>query len=120
MKNILIIEDNQTIRENLEELLELSNFQVTTASDGQEGMEAIQKRKPNLIICDVAMPEVNGYQVLEFLKSKPETNKIPFIFITSSAQNKEIKKGVLSRADCYLTKPFQTEELLDTIDKLLS
>ena len=120
MRKILIIEDNQEIRENLEELLDLLNFQAITAINGKEGINSIQTEKPNLIICDVHMPEMNGYQVLEFVKSNPETAKVPFIFITSSSQNSEIEKGVLSGADSYLVKPFQVEELQDIIKKLLS
>jgi len=119
MKKVLIIEDNKDIRENIDELLQLSNFEVVTANNGQEGVEVIQKEKPDLILCDVHMPVMNGYQVLEAVKSKPETAKIPFVFITSSSQKKAIEKGVLSGADSYLVKPFQMEELQGTINKLL-
>ncbi len=117
MRKVLLIEDNQNIRENIEELLELSNYEVMTANNGQEGVEAIQSRKPDLILCDVHMPKMNGYQVLEYVKSKP--TEIPFVFITSSSQEKDIKKGVLSGADSYLIKPFEIEDLQNTIIKLL-
>ncbi|MFT4534521.1 MAG: CheY-like chemotaxis protein [Saprospiraceae bacterium] len=119
MKKILVIEDNRSIRENLEELLTLSNYYVITAKNGKLGIEAIQKQLPDLIICDVAMPEVDGYQVLDYVKSKSKTTKIPFVFVTSSAQKGEIEKGVLSGATSYLTKPYHTEDLLETVERLL-
>jgi len=119
MRKVLLIEDNQNIRENIEELLELSNYEVMTANNGQEGVDAIQKGKPDLILCDVHMPKMNGYQVLDFAKSTPETAEIPFVFITSSSQQKDVEKGVLSGADSYLIKPFELEDLQNTIIKLL-
>lgn len=120
MKTILIIEDNKNIRENIEEFLELLNFKALTANNGKEGVAAIQSSKPDLILCDVHMPEMDGFQVLEFVKLKPETSAVPFVFITSSSQKAAIEKGVLSGADSYLVKPFQLEELQETIDKLLN
>ncbi len=119
MRKILIIEDNPNIRENLEELLELSNFEVDTATNGLEGIHSIQVEKPDLILCDVHMPKMNGYQVLEFLKTELKTVKIPFVFITSSSQKREIEKGIHSGADSFLVKPFKIEILQDTIEKLL-
>jgi len=119
MRKILIIEDNQIIRENIVELLEILEYQAIKANNGKEGVHSILREKPDLILCDVHMPEMNGYQVLEFVKSKPDTASIPFVFVTSSSQKVDIKKGVLSGADSYLVKPFQFEELENTIKSLL-
>ena len=119
MHQILIIEDNIDIRDNIEELLELSNYRVITADDGQKGLVQIQTELPDLILCDIHMPKMNGYQVLEHTKSNPKTAIIPFVFITSSAQNKDIEKGILSGADSYLTKPFNIEDLAKTLEKFL-
>lgn len=119
MKKILIVEDNKNIRENIEELLLLIEYQVCIASNGKEGVDSIETENPDLVLCDVHMPLMNGYQVLDHIKSNPTTAKIPFVFITSSSQQKDIDKGVLSGADSYLIKPFQMEELEHTIKKLL-
>ncbi|MFT6333515.1 MAG: CheY-like chemotaxis protein [Saprospiraceae bacterium] len=119
MRTTLVIEDNYNIRENLWELLELSNFHVTTASNGLRGIDSLRSETPDLIIYDVSIPEMNGYQVLEFVKSKPETAKILFMFVTSIVQKKEIEKGVLSGADSYLTKPLKEAILFENIEGLL-
>ena len=86
MKNILIIEDNEDIRENVAEILTLSDYKVLTAANGKEGIEAAQKHKPDLIICDIMMPGVDGYGVLQVLHKTPETQNIPFIFLTSNSE----------------------------------
>lgn len=119
MSRILIIEDNNLIRENIEELLSLSDFQVITAENGQKGIISIQTERPDLILCDISMPKMNGYQVLEITKSQPETATIPFIFMTSKAQKKDIQDGLHQGADSYLTKPFLTEDLMAAIDRFL-
>ena len=119
MSKILLIEDNRDIRDNLGEFLELSNYQVVSANNGREGIERIQEVMPDLILCDIAMPEMDGYQVLEHIRSKATTAKIPFVFITSSAQKQDIEKGRLAGADAYLPKPFPTRKLVDTIERLL-
>lgn len=115
MKKILVIEDNKDIRENLEELLSLSNYKVNTAADGAKGIEYALAAHYDLILCDVAMPVKNGYEVLEVLKSHATKHEIPFIFLTASAQEEDIAMGKASKADAYMTKPFEMEELLATI-----
>lgn len=119
MYKILVIEDNELIRDNIEELLELSNYRVVTASNGQKGLVQIQTELPDLILCDIDMPKMNGYQFLEHVKSNPKTAIIPFVFITSSAQKEDIEKGLISGADSYLTKPFTIEDLTTTLEKCL-
>lgn len=120
MKRILIIEDNTDIRENLEEYLMLCDFDVVIAQDGEVGLAKIQEKRPHLILCDIAMPKMDGFQVLEQIKSDKKTATIPFVFITSSAQKKDLEKGMSVGADAYLTKPFQMQELTKVIDQFVN
>ena len=115
MKNILIIEDNEDIRENVAEILSLSDYKVITAANGKEGIEAAQKHKPDLIICDIMMPGVDGYGVLHVLHKTPETQNIPFIFLTSKSERSDFRAAMELGADDYITKPFSGNELLNAI-----
>ena len=115
-KTVLIIEDNNDIRENVEEILELAGFQVYQASNGKAGVELAIKHTPALILCDIMMPELDGYGVLYLLKKSPETVHIPFIFLTAKAERVDQRKGMEMGADDYLTKPFDDLELLNAID----
>ncbi len=116
MKNILIIEDNEDIRENVAEILTLSDYKVLTAANGKEGIEAAQKYKPDLIICDIMMPGVDGYGVLHVLHKTPETQNIPFIFLTSKSERSDFRAAMELGADDYITKPFAGNELLNAIE----
>ena len=116
---ILIIEDNTDIRENLAEILELSSYEVQSTTDGEKGIKCIREDMPDLILCDIAMPGMNGYQVLEAAKATPSIARIPFIFITSSAQSWDIVGGEQAGADAYLVKPFETKQLINTINHFL-
>lgn len=116
MKKILLIEDNEEVRENTAEILELANYEVVTARNGKEGVEMAHKSVPDLIICDIMMPELDGYGVLHILSKKPETARIPFIFLTAKAEKSDIRKGMGQGADDYLTKPFDETDLLNTIE----
>jgi CRP-like cAMP-binding protein/CheY-like chemotaxis protein len=116
MKKILIIEDNQEVRENVAEILELSNYEVFTAENGKVGVQLANKNKPDLIICDVMMPELDGFGVLHILSKKPQTASIPFIFLTAKAEKTDFRKGMNLGADDYITKPFDDAELLDAIE----
>src|SRR6185369_16481386 len=102
MKKILLIEDNKDMRENTREILELANYQVHAAKNGKEGVEAAQKEKPDLIICDIMMPVLDGYGVLHMLAKKDETAGIPFIFLTAKAERSELRKGMEMGADDYV------------------
>lgn len=118
-KKILIIEDNKEIRENIVEILELSNFQVLSASNGKMGVEKALKVIPDLIICDIIMPELDGYGVLHSLQKHPQTAVIPFIFLTAKSEKADFRKGMGLGADDYLCKPFEDIELLNAIDTRL-
>ncbi|MGY3052235.1 CRP-like cAMP-binding protein/CheY-like chemotaxis protein [Pedobacter sp. UYEF25] len=116
---ILIIEDHQDIRESTAEILELAGFQTFTAADGRKGVEVAQEEVPDLIICDIMMPELDGYGVLYLLNKMPKTSNIPFIFLTAKVDRTDIRKGMEMGADDYLTKPFDDIELLSAIESRL-
>ncbi len=117
MKKILIIEDDFSIRENLEELLRLSEFDVYTAPNGKEGIKMASDILPTLILCDIMMPGIDGYAVKEVLQEKEDTASIPFIFLTAKSETKEIRKGMILGADDYIIKPYESKELIDSIYK---
>jgi CRP-like cAMP-binding protein/ActR/RegA family two-component response regulator len=119
MKKILIIEDNLEVRENLAEILELSNYEVVTSENGVLGVEQALKDTPDLILCDVMMPELDGFGVLKILSKKPQTSDVPFIFLTAKAEKTDMRKGMNLGADDYITKPFDDVELLDAIEMRL-
>ena len=116
MKKILLIEDNQDIRENTAEILELANYSVVVAENGKEGVSLALKEKPDLIICDIMMPVLDGYGVLHLISKNEELSGIPFIFMTAKAERSDFRKGMEMGADDYLTKPFDDIELLNAIE----
>ncbi|HYK77274.1 MAG TPA: response regulator [Daejeonella sp.] len=118
-KKILIIEDNDDIRESTAEILELANYTVSQATNGKAGVEMAQQQIPDLILCDIMMPELDGYGVLYLLGKNPETANIPFIFMTAKAERMDMRKGMEMGADDYLTKPFDEIELLNSIESRL-
>jgi DNA-binding response OmpR family regulator len=115
MTKILLIEDHQDVRENTAEILELANYEVITAEDGKKGLELAMRTQPDIIICDIMMPELNGYDVLLHLSKDEKTASIPFIFLTAKTERIAIRKGMNLGADDYLTKPFEESELLDAV-----
>ena len=119
MIKVLIIEDNADVRENTAELLELSNYDVATAENGKIGVEIAKKILPDIIVCDIMMPELDGYEVLEALNKNSETASIPFIFLTAKTEKTDMRKGMNLGADDYLTKPFSENELLEAIESRL-
>lgn len=119
MKTILLIEDNLEMRENTAEILELANYNVITAVNGKEGVKMATEKKPHLIICDIMMPELDGYGVLHMLSKNNETAGIPFIFLTAKAEKGDYRKGMSMGADDYLTKPFDDTELLHAVETRL-
>jgi len=119
MKTILVIEDESNILQNLQTILTLANYQVLTANNGQIGIELAKKYLPSLIVCDVMMPQLNGYEVLTILRENNATANIPFIFLTAKVERLDIRQGMELGADDYLTKPFETEELLKAIESRL-
>lgn len=116
MKTILLIEDNLDVRENTAEILELADYKVLTAENGKIGIELAKKNAPDLVICDIMMPELDGYGVIHVLSKNPETAAIPFIFLTAKTEKGDIRKGMNLGADDYLTKPFDDVELLDAVE----
>lgn len=119
MKTILLIEDNTEIRENTAEILELSNYKVLTAPDGKQGVELAIHHKPDLIVCDIMMPVLDGYGVIHMLQKNADTKNTPFIFLSAKAERVEIRKGMELGADDYITKPFNGSELLSAIESRL-
>ena len=120
MKTILLIEDDTALRENTAEILELENYTVFTAPNGRIGIEMAKKHTPDIIVCDIMMPEVDGYGVLEAVALESSTTHIPFIFLSAKTEHKEIRKGMNLGADDYLTKPYEEEELLSAIESRLA
>ena len=112
---LLVIEDSREVRENLAEILELSGYAVLTAPDGLAGAKLAIERLPDLILCDVMMPELDGYGVLNLLSENARTAPIPFVFITARTETEDIRRGMNLGADDYITKPFYKDELLRVI-----
>ncbi len=119
MKKILIIEDDRIMRENMAELLELAGYAVEVASDGKEGVEKARRIIPDLIVCDVKMPKLDGFGVLHVLANEAATSAIPFIFVTARSERSDRRKGMEMGADDYLTKPFEDTELIQAVETRL-
>ncbi|MBL0309904.1 MAG: response regulator [Bacteroidetes bacterium] len=115
-KKIVLIEDNKAVRENIAEILELAEYKVLASPNGKKGVDLILKESPDLIICDIMMPELDGYGVLHMLNKNPKTSSIPFIFLTAKAERTDFRKGMEMGADDYITKPFDDIELLNAIE----
>ena len=115
-KTVLIIEDHDEIRSNLIEILEMALYTVIEADNGKTGVEMALKHIPDIILCDIMMPELDGYGVLYMLNKHIETAGIPFIFLTAKAEHTDLRKGMELGADDYLVKPFDDMELLNAID----
>lgn len=120
MKKILFVEDDRVLRENTAELLEMSNYEVITAANGKKGVDLAQIENPDVVVCDIMMPEMDGYEVLLQLSNNPSTKNIPFIFLSAKTEHKDIRKGMNLGADDYLTKPFEEEELISAIESRLA
>jgi CheY-like chemotaxis protein/CRP-like cAMP-binding protein len=115
-KTILVIEDSNDIRENTAEILELAGFKALTAKNGKEGIDLALREKPDVIICDIMMPELDGYGVLHLLRKNQETENVPFIFLTAKTERSDFRKGMEMGADDYITKPFDESELLSAVE----
>lgn len=115
MKKILVIEDDPYVRDNIQDVLSLEDFCTITAANGREGLSLAREEHPDVIICDVMMPEMNGYEVLMALRQDLETEAIPFIFLTAKANKDDLRQGMTLGADDYLTKPFTPAELRQAI-----
>jgi DNA-binding NarL/FixJ family response regulator len=119
MKKILVIEDEPEMRRNLLTILKLEKFQPTGAENGRAGIEAVKRDKPDLILCDVMMPELDGHGVLDALRKDEATASIPFIFLTARGEKEDLRSGMNLGADDYLTKPVARLDLLEAISARL-
>jgi CRP/FNR family transcriptional regulator, polysaccharide utilization system transcription regulator len=115
VKKVLIIEDNNDLRENTAEILELAGYAVETAANGKEGVKLATTNRPDIIVCDIMMPELDGYGVKQLLSQNLSTKDIPFIYLTAKAEKTDFRKGMNLGADDYLTKPFDEADLLNSI-----
>ncbi|RLD17228.1 MAG: response regulator [Caldiserica bacterium] len=116
---ILVVDDDRDTREILEARLKACGYDVITASDGFNALEIIRERKPDLILLDVMMPEIDGFTVCKFLKEREETKDIPIIFLTAKESLSDVDKGFKSGGDDYVLKPINWERLLPKIKKFL-
>lgn len=119
MKKILVIEDDANIRESLVELLEMKSFTLLSADNGTDGLKLAQEQIPDLILCDVMMPGMNGYEVVEAIRKDSRLSKLPFIFLSAKAMDSDVEYGKNLGANSYLTKPFRAQDLFSVVDDLL-
>ncbi len=120
MKTILIIEDDSLIRTNLQYLLNKVDYKLLVASNGEEGIKIAREANPDLIICDILMPGIDGYEVKSRLEKDEKTALIPFIFLTAKADYEDLRRGMNLGADDYIYKPFKASDLLNTIELRLA
>jgi DNA-binding LytR/AlgR family response regulator len=112
MKMIMIMEDDPAVRENMQFLLEESGYDVVTASDGREGIKLASKILPDMILCDIMMPQLDGYQVLQKVRETPAMAAIPFVFLTAKSELTDMRRGMQLGADDFILKPYKAEDLL--------
>lgn len=117
--SILVIDDNADLRENTAEILELAGYKTFTAENGKKGVEIALREKPTLVVCDIMMPELDGYGVLHLLRKNPDTRHIPLVFLTAKAERSDLRRGMEMGADDYITKPFDDIELLNAVETRL-
>lgn len=115
MATILIIEDNAALRANLEDMLAMEGHSVRGAASGESGLELLMQERPDLVICDIMLPGMDGWAVLAALRSNPVTSAVPLIFLTAKGDAADVRAGMRLGADDYLPKPFQRVDLLDTV-----
>jgi CRP-like cAMP-binding protein len=120
MKTVLLIEDDIVLRENTAELLELENYKVIKASNGKTGVTIAKKELPDIIVCDIMMPELDGYGALEILSKNKKTKYIPFIFLSAKTEHSDVRKGMNLGADDYIPKPFTEDDLINAIESRLA
>lgn len=116
---ILIIDDNHELRDMLKDLLSMKGYTVITAATGEDGIHKAESDTPDLIICDVSMPEKDGFAVLKEVRENPSTEKVPFVFLTASMIRSDEETLLKSNANGFLTKPYNSKKLFDMVDGLL-
>ncbi len=119
-KKVLVVEDEEAVRNEISEILTMENFQVSSATNGLEGLIQAKRNKPDIIVSDIIMPVLNGYQFIQRIKKNPETESIPVIFLSAKTTKDDIRHGMYLGAVSYLTKPLSIDELLQTIKKGLN
>jgi len=119
MIKVLVIEDEPQTRENLALILQMEGFSPITAANGKIGLEAIAAEKPDVVLCDVSMPELDGHGVLKALRETPDTSSVPFIFLTARGERQDLRSGMNLGADDYLVKPIDPDDLLAAIQARL-
>lgn len=120
MESILVIENEDSVRENILELLEAEGFEAIGACNGEVGIRAAQQRQPSLILCDVLMPDYSGYEVLAAVRQHRAIAGTPFIFLSAKVAQEDAQRGMAAGANYYLTKPFSIQELLRLIHLFLN
>lgn len=119
MKTIMIMEDDPAVRENMQFLLEELGYEVVTAVDGREGLRVAEEIVPDMILCDIMMPQVDGYQVLEKVRANSELSGVPFVFLTAKSELTDMRRGMQLGADDFIMKPYKAEEVLMAVQSLL-
>lgn len=115
MNTILVIEDQPQMRKNIAFILEMENYKVLTAENGRQGLDLAAAHRPDLILCDVMMPELDGHEVVRALRANPATLTTPFVFLTAKSDKPDLRQGMNLGADDYLTKPVVREDLLEAV-----
>jgi CheY-like chemotaxis protein len=116
---VLVVDDDPQVLRLMRVNLEMEGYDVVSAPDGAEALEAIINERPDVVVCDVMMPGIDGLTVLRNLRSNPRTSKIPFVVVSAKAQRSDVKAALDMGADRYITKPFDPQELLDAVEHLL-
>src|SRR5690554_6648831 len=119
MKSLLVIDDNVSIRENIQAMLEMAGYNVKTAANGEKGVALAEMMMPDIILCDIVMPGMDGFDVLRKVRNNNRIGTTPFIFLSALNEKQEIRKGMNVGADDYLTKPFEEAELIEAIESRL-
>ena len=117
--DILVIDDNTEIRENTAEILTLAGYHTVTADNGKKGVEVAIKEKPSVIVCDIMMPELDGYGVLHLVQKNPELESVPFIFLSACTEQSDIRQGMGLGANDYIIKPFTASDLQTSVENCL-
>lgn len=120
MARVMAVDDDHVIRGLLEVNLEMEGHEVITAVDGQDALDRVREERPDLILLDVMMPNVNGWQVAETLKNDPETRNIPIVFLSARAMEADVRKGTDLGVQAYVTKPFDPIDLMDLVNRLIA
>jgi two-component system sensor histidine kinase/response regulator len=120
MPKILVVEDEPHIRDNIRQILEMSDFEVAIAPNGKQGLELASSEHPDLILCDIMMPELDGYGMLAQLRQNQSTAAIPLVFLTAKSELADYNEGIALGASDYLVKPFEMLELLQVVEKCLT